>query len=46
MRRVTVAERRARLGVRHGLAPGTQADSPAAVAERVVAVEGTDPGSV
>ena len=46
MRRVTVAERRARLGVRHGLAPGAQADSPAAVAERVVAVHGTDPGSV
>jgi hypothetical protein len=46
VRRVTVAERRARLGVRHGLAPGAQADSPAAVTERVVAVHGTDPGSV
>jgi hypothetical protein len=46
VRRVTVAERRARLGARHGLAPGAQADSPAAVAERVVAVHGTDPGSV
>jgi hypothetical protein len=46
VRRVTVAERRARLGVRHGLAPGSQADSPAAVTERLVAVHGTDPGSV
>jgi hypothetical protein len=46
VRRVTVADRRARLGVRHGLAPGAQADSPAAVTERVVAVHGTDPGSV
>jgi hypothetical protein len=46
VRRVTVAERRARLGVRHGLAPGAQAGRPAAVAERVVAVHGTDPASV
>ncbi len=45
MRRVTVAERRARLGVRHGLASGAWLASPAAVAGRMVAVHGTDPGS-
>jgi hypothetical protein len=45
VRRVTVAERRARLGARHGLAPGAQLASPAAVAGQMVAVHGTDPGS-
>src|SRR6202012_3889961 len=38
--------RRARLGPRHGLAPGSAATSPAAVAESLVAVHSTDPSSV
>jgi hypothetical protein len=50
MRRIGVAERRARLGLRHRLAAGTQADGaspegPAEVARSLVAVHGTDPSS-
>ncbi len=46
MRRIGVAERRARLGLRHRLAAGAQAASPAEVADALVAVHGTDPSSV
>ena len=50
-RRIGVAERRARLGLRHRLAAGaradgTSADGPAEVARSLVAVHGTDPSSV
>lgn len=41
-----MAERRARLGLRHRLAHGTRAVEPAGVAESLVAVHGTDPSSV
>ena len=46
MHRIGVPERRARLGLRHRLAPGSAAASPAAVAESLVAVHSTDPSSV
>jgi hypothetical protein len=46
MRRVTVAERRARLARRHGLAAGERSTDPAVVASRLVAVHGTDASSV
>ena len=51
MRRIGVAERRARLGLRHRLAAGahadgTSADGPAEVARSLVAVHSTDPSSV
>jgi hypothetical protein len=41
-----VRERRARLGLRHRLAPEARADGPAAVARSLVAVHSTDPSSV
>ena len=44
--RMTVAERRARLGVRHRLAAGARIDDAVAIAEAVVALHGTDPASV
>ena len=44
MRRISVAERRARLGVRHLLA--SRADSAVDVARAVVALHGTDPATV
>jgi len=44
--RMTVEERRARLGVRHRLAPGARIDDAVAVADAVVALHGTDPASV
>lgn len=44
--RIGVAERRARLGLRHRLADGAKAGSPAEVARSLVAVHGTDPASV
>jgi hypothetical protein len=48
--RIGVRERRARLGLRHRLAPGSQPaaqpDGPAEVARSLVAVHGTDPSSV
>src|SRR5271165_222531 len=46
MRRISVLERRARLGWRHRLAGGTQAGDPVEVAESLVAVHSTDPSSV
>jgi hypothetical protein len=45
MRRITVDERRARLGARHALAPGHGASSVTDTARAVVALHGTDPGS-
>ena len=44
--RIGTPERRARLGQRHQLAPGTLASDPAGVARSLVAVHGTDPSSV
>ena len=44
--RFGVPERRARLGVRHRLAPGAAASDPVEVARALVAVHGTDPSSV
>src|ERR1700755_663694 len=46
MHRSGTPERRVRLGRRPGLAPGSAAASPAAVAESRVAVHSTDPSSV
>jgi hypothetical protein len=46
MRRFGQAERRARLGTRHRLAPSALADDPAGVASSLVAVHSTDPSSV
>jgi hypothetical protein len=46
MRTIGVAERRARLGVRHLLAPGTQVDDVAEVARSVVVLHATDPSTV
>jgi hypothetical protein len=46
VRRIGVAERRARLGLRHGLASAARASSPAEVARRLVAVHSSDPSSV
>lgn len=44
--RMTVDERRARLGVRHRLAAGARIDDAVAIADAVVALHGTDPSSV
>lgn len=46
MRRIEVAERRARMGVRHHLAPAARAGTAAAVTEDLIALHGTDPASV
>ena len=49
MHRMAVRERRARLGLRHRLAPGSAAgpgEGPAEVARSLVAVHSTDPSSV
>jgi len=43
---MNVDERRARLGVRHRLAPGARIDDAVAIAEAVVALHGTDPSTV
>jgi hypothetical protein len=45
-RRITVTERRARLARRHLLLPEARAESPAAVADAVVALHSSDPVSV
>ncbi|MFF9313344.1 winged helix DNA-binding domain-containing protein [Streptomyces sp. NPDC014748] len=45
-RRIGVAERRARLALRHRLAAGTGAAGPEEVAECLVALHGTDPATV
>ena len=46
IRTVSAAERRARLAVRHHLAPAARAGSVAAAAAGVLALHGTDPASV
>ena len=46
MRHIGTAERRARMGVRHRLAAGTQEDGVAPAAESVVALHATDPATV
>ncbi len=46
LRTVDVAERRARLAVRHHLAPGERAGTVATAADGVIAWHGTDPASV
>jgi hypothetical protein len=46
IRAVGVAERRARMAVRHHLAPGERAGTVAAAVAGVVALHGTDPASV
>jgi hypothetical protein len=46
VRRIGKAERRARLGLRHGLAGSARVGSPAEVAQRLVAVHSSDPSSV
>ncbi|MFD6129908.1 MULTISPECIES: winged helix DNA-binding domain-containing protein [Streptomyces] len=43
---MTDGQRRARLGVRHALAPSARADGPAGAARAVVALHSTDPSSV
>ncbi len=43
---ISAEQRRARLGVRHGLAARVTDRSPAAIAERVLALHATDPASV
>jgi winged helix DNA-binding protein len=46
VRRVSVAERRARLAVRHHLAPGERAAAVSAAAADIIGLHGTDPASV
>lgn len=46
MRRIEVAQRRARLAVRHRLAGAARADDPVEVARDLVALHSTDPSSV
>ena len=46
MRRISAADRRARLARRHRLAPGSRASDPVSVARSLVAVHSTDPSSV
>jgi hypothetical protein len=46
MRHIGIAERRARLGIRHRLADGTQVESPLQATEAVVALHATDPATV
>lgn len=46
MRRFSIEERRARLGRRHHLAPGTKADDVVDVADDLVGLHATDPVSI
>src|ERR1700690_1835599 len=46
MRRVTDDERRARLGVRHHLAPSARVNDPALLAADLAGLHGTDPATV
>src|SRR5580700_10658722 len=46
IRTVSVAERRARLAVRHHLAPGERAGAVATAVDGIIALHGTDPASV
>ncbi|MEV0981594.1 winged helix DNA-binding domain-containing protein [Streptomyces sp. NPDC049915] len=46
VRHIGVAERRARLAVRHRLAPQARAATPKEVADALVALHGTDPATV
>jgi Winged helix DNA-binding domain len=46
MRKIDVAERRARLARRHRLAPGHRAAGVVEAAESMVCLHGTDPGSI
>jgi hypothetical protein len=46
LRRIGVEQRRARLALRHHLAPAARADEPVAVARDLVGLHGTDPASV
>jgi hypothetical protein len=46
IRKVGVAERRARLAVRHHLAPGERAGTVTAAAADIIGLHGTDPASV
>lgn len=46
MRSISVAERRARLGIRHRLAAGGRTDDPLAVARSLTALHATDPATV
>ena len=46
MHQIAVGQRRARLGLRHRLAPEARAANPPAVARSLVAVHSTDPSSV
>ncbi|MFC5186274.1 winged helix DNA-binding domain-containing protein [Actinomadura harenae] len=46
MRSISVAQRRARLGVRHRLAAAGRTDDPLAVARSLTALHATDPASV
>ena len=46
MRMVSPAERRARLAVRHHLAPAARAGSVASAVAGMIALHGTDPASV
>jgi hypothetical protein len=46
LRRVALAERRARLAIRHRLAPGERAPDPVEAARAVVALHASDPPSV
>ncbi|MDX3313694.1 winged helix DNA-binding domain-containing protein [Streptomyces sp. NPDC054884] len=45
-RHIDVAERRARLALRHRLAPGARVTTPEAVADALAALHGTDPATV